>query len=131
MDTKKPITVEDLQKERDEIAKQFDELEKRSADPKYQDRDYAEDVQLDISSTLFTSFVNTQANTKVTLSTIQQNLIAAHNAIELLTNTNAALTLELMKTHMRFIDEGKTVPSPVAAAEVKEKPKKQTKKNAK
>lgn len=109
MDQKKPLTVEDLQAERDRIAKGFDELEKKSEDPKYQDRHYAKDQALEINGDLFTDFVNTQADTKVTLSTIQQNLIAAHNAIEVLTNRNAQLTLDLMKMHMQFIDQGKTI----------------------
>jgi hypothetical protein len=93
-----------------EIDKAFDALEDQLKDPKYQDRNYDPATKLEISAAMFVEFMTTQAETKATLDAIQRNLAFGHNAIEVLANKNAVLTLNLMKAHIGFVDQDKVLP---------------------
>ena len=93
-----------------EIDKEFEKLEELLKDPKYQDRSYDPATKLEISAALFVEFMTTQAKTKSTLDAIQQNLAFGYQAIETLANENAVLTLNLMKSHMSFVDQDKALP---------------------
>ena len=95
---------------RSEIEKGFEELEKTLEDKKYKNRDYDPATKLEITAAMFVDFMTTQAHTKATLDAIQQNLAFGYRAIEELANRNAVLTLNLMKAHIGFVDQGKVLP---------------------
>jgi len=87
---------------------EFDAVYKTLEDPKYVNQGYKKGVTVEISGELFTHFVNVNAENKRVMDAVQKNLSVAFSTIDALLTQNASLSIELMKAHIKNIDEGKT-----------------------
>ena len=86
----------------------FDEVFEKLSNEKYASQGYRKETALEINGSIFSMFININAENKRVLDVVQNNLAVAFNTIDALMTENAKLSIELMKLHIANIDAGKT-----------------------
>lgn len=117
-------------KERSEaLAKEYDVLLDELTEIKGMNQSYAKDSTIEIPGPLFASFINYVSYSKQTLEQINNSMTMfmnqMHNVVDVSLTDNVALTLEIIKEHIKQVKAGKTVDNSViekedAEAKIKE-----------
>lgn len=109
-------------KERSEaLAKEYDVLLDELTEIKGMNQSYSRDSTIEIPGSLFASFINYVSYSKQTLEQINNSMTMfmnqIHNVVDVSLTDNVALTLEIIKEHIKQVKAGKTVDNSVIEKE--------------
>jgi len=98
----------EAEKLRAKMNEDFDSLFEKLASEKYDSQGYKKEANIEINGSIFTMFINVNAENKRVMDAVQKNLVTAFHTIDALLTENAKLSIELMKLHIENIEAGKT-----------------------